>query len=126
MTDISPSDIEGHPTLAELVEAVGEHFKTKVLPLVTDPRLRFDTLVALRALEVVNRQILRPTTHKLTVNALRQALFDRNDQDFIAAIEAGEFDSPERDAQLRAFFTADCQLGLSSWNPTFTPGPEPT
>ncbi|GAA5335209.1 MULTISPECIES: DUF6285 domain-containing protein [Thermus] len=45
------------PTLDELLEAVAEFLEREVLPALTDPRLRFQTLVALNALGIARRQV---------------------------------------------------------------------
>ena len=45
------------PTAPELLEAVTEFLSSEVLPAVTDPRLRFRTLVALNALGIAYREL---------------------------------------------------------------------
>lgn len=45
------------PTALELLEAVTEFLSSEVLPTVTDPRLRFRTLVALNALGIAYREL---------------------------------------------------------------------
>ena len=45
------------PTAVELLEAVTEFLSSEVLPTVTDPRLRFRTLVALNALGIAYREL---------------------------------------------------------------------
>ena len=45
------------PTLDELLEAVGEFLERELLPHVADPRLRFQTLVALSALGIARREL---------------------------------------------------------------------
>ncbi|SDF37199.1 hypothetical protein SAMN04488243_14612 [Thermus arciformis] len=45
------------PTLDELLEAVGEFLEKELLPSVADPRLRFQTLVALNALGIARREL---------------------------------------------------------------------
>ena len=45
------------PTPAELVEAVREFLERELLPGVSDPRLRFRTLVALNGLGIAQRQL---------------------------------------------------------------------
>lgn len=45
------------PTLDELLEAVGEFLEREILPSLADPRLRFQTLVALNALGMARREL---------------------------------------------------------------------
>ncbi len=46
------------PNLDELLEALGEFLEEEILPGLTDPRLRFRTLVALNALGIARRELL--------------------------------------------------------------------
>jgi Domain of unknown function (DUF6285) len=61
------------PTALELLEAVTEFLGAEVLPTVTDPRLRFRTLVALNALGIAYRELDRPSN---TVLLDREQLAD--------------------------------------------------
>ena len=45
------------PTAAELIEAVSEFLSTEILPVTSDPRLRFRTLIALNALAIAQREL---------------------------------------------------------------------
>jgi len=45
------------PTAQELAEAIQEFLGGEILPTVTDPRLRFRTLVAMNALGIVYREL---------------------------------------------------------------------
>ena len=45
------------PTAPELVEAVAEFLEGEVLPLMTDHRMKFRTLVALNALGIARREL---------------------------------------------------------------------
>ncbi|RTI21442.1 DUF6285 domain-containing protein, partial [Thermus scotoductus] len=45
------------PTAAELLQAVGEFLERELLPALEDPRLRFQTLVALNALGIARREL---------------------------------------------------------------------
>lgn len=45
------------PSLDELLEAVGEFLERELLPGLADPRLRFQTLVALNALGIARREL---------------------------------------------------------------------
>ena len=46
------------PTAPELTEAILEFLGGEILPTITDPRLRFRTLVAMNALSIVYRELL--------------------------------------------------------------------
>jgi hypothetical protein len=49
--------VSERPTAEELAEAIEEFLAREILPTVTDPRLRFRTLVALNALGIVRREL---------------------------------------------------------------------
>lgn len=49
--------MQDRPTQREMVEAAREFFEREILPTVTDPRLRFRTLVALNALGIAEREM---------------------------------------------------------------------
>jgi hypothetical protein len=51
--------VSERPTAAELAEAILEFLGGEILPTVTDPRLRFRTLVAMNALSIVYRELER-------------------------------------------------------------------
>jgi hypothetical protein len=51
--------MHSRPTAAELIEAVREHIEREILPTLSDPRLRFQTLVAAHALSIVERELNR-------------------------------------------------------------------
>jgi hypothetical protein len=61
------------PSALELLEAVTEFLSAEVLPTVTDPRLKFRTLVALNALGIAYRELSRPSN---TVLLDREQLAD--------------------------------------------------
>ena len=48
------------PSAPELVEAVAEFLQREVLPLMTDHRMKFRTLVALNALGIARRELAAP------------------------------------------------------------------
>lgn len=48
------------PTPTELLEAVAEFLEREVLPLMTDHRMKFRTLVALNALGIARRELEAP------------------------------------------------------------------
>ena len=49
------------PTALELLEALSEFLSAEVLPLMTDHRMRFRTLVALNALTIAHRELSEPS-----------------------------------------------------------------
>ena len=49
------------PNASELATAVREYLETEILPVLTDHRLRFRTLVAMNALSIVEREAPGPT-----------------------------------------------------------------
>jgi Domain of unknown function (DUF6285) len=49
--------VSERPTPQELTEAIHEFLGGEVLPTLTDPRLRFRTLVAMNALSIVHREL---------------------------------------------------------------------
>ena len=59
------------PTPAELAEAVREFLESEVLPLMTDHRLRFRTLVALNALGIARRELEAPAAPDDAAELLR-------------------------------------------------------
>jgi hypothetical protein len=74
--------VPDRPTALELLEAVTEFLSTEVLPTVTDPRLKFRTLVALNALGIAYRELDRPSN---TVLLGREEL-----EELAARIRAGD------------------------------------
>ena len=49
--------MQDRPTAPELLDAVREFVATELLPTVTDPRLRFRTLVAANLLDMLRREL---------------------------------------------------------------------
>lgn len=54
--------MQDRPTTRELVEAAREFFERELLPTITDPRLKFRTLVALNALGIGEREMFAGDT----------------------------------------------------------------
>lgn len=109
-----------HPTALELVDAVREHLASKVLPTITDPRLRFQTLVAAHVLGVVVREGSLDRSMANDVSSLRESLGDfPSDDALYAAIEGGSFDDERSRAALHAYLDARVRYALQSWNPAF-------
>jgi len=51
--------VSGRPTAEELAKAIEEFLAGEILPTLSDPRLRFRTLVALNALGIVERELAK-------------------------------------------------------------------
>jgi Domain of unknown function (DUF6285) len=51
--------VSERPTAEELAQAIEEFLAGEILPTLSDPRLRFRTLVALNALGIVKRELTR-------------------------------------------------------------------
>ena len=78
------------PNARELATAVREFLEAEILPVVTDQRLRFRTLVAMNALSIVEREAPAPT-HADWATARRIRAGDIRDgdlQELRAAVEA--------------------------------------
>lgn len=124
------------PTTQELVDAAREHLAQHVLPAITDPKLKFQTLVATHVLGVVWRDLERRDAHaaqeweafaallgessekpaegpetEKSLERLERALSDK--------IRAGEFDGAESGARLRAALQSQVENALEAWNPAF-------
>jgi hypothetical protein len=102
------------PTAEELIAAVREHLENAVLPLIDDPRVRFETLVAAHVLSIVERELARgegPAREALLrLEALGierpagdsvSALWRQAEEELCLKIRGGEADSgPFRDRLL--------------------------
>ncbi|MFO0628227.1 MAG: DUF6285 domain-containing protein [Polyangiales bacterium] len=118
MTPTDPS--LAHPSAQELLDAVRDHLVSRVIPAITDPRLRFQTLVAAHVLGVAVREASLTPAMGDEVRALRDALGDFPSDDALsAAIDAGAFDAPAAREALHAYLTARASYALQSWNPAF-------
>jgi len=52
-----------HPTAAELIAAARMQLEQQVIPSITEPRLRFQTLVAANVLAIVERELAAGEAH---------------------------------------------------------------
>jgi hypothetical protein len=52
-----------HPTAAELIAAARMQLEQQVIPSITEPRLRFQTLVAANVLAIVERELAAGAAH---------------------------------------------------------------
>jgi hypothetical protein len=57
---VSAENVTDRPRAAELATAVREFLEEEILPVLTDQRLRFRTLVAMNALSIVEREAPGP------------------------------------------------------------------
>lgn len=86
--------MQDRPTAQELLDAVREFVATELLPTVTDPRLRFRTLVAANLLDMVGRELaLEPDLLRVEYARLADLLGDRrpapsDSVELIAAVAA--------------------------------------
>jgi hypothetical protein len=101
------------PTATELLEAVEQFLQTEILPTLTNARLRYQMLVAIHVLNVVERELFCEEEHlreewqvlnevlgeigplPATLCGLREAVHTGN-VNLCARIRAGEFDEPAR------------------------------
>ena len=84
------------PNASELATAVREFLEAEILPVLTDHRLRFRTLVAMNALSIVEREAPGPT---------------QTDWETARRIRAGDI-RPGDDQQLRA--EVEARLAIAS------------
>ena len=112
---------EQHPSALDLIDAAREHLATRVLPAITDPRLRFETLVATHVLGVASRELSRGPEMTAEIDRGRAALpgSPAHDEALCALIEDGRYDDPEAGAALRRWLQARNELSLFAWNPLF-------
>jgi hypothetical protein len=125
------------PTLSELIDAARAHLEAHVIPAIKgDPKLYFQTLVAINVLRIAERELALGWGHvqaewnRLDVltrddqrnptdpQAAQGALAARN-ATLCAAIRAGEYDSPERKAVLFTHLVATATAALEVANPKF-------
>ena len=90
------------PTAEELAEAIEEFLAAEVVPVVTDARLRFRTLVALNALGIVRRELAKLPPED-----------DADLRELTARIRAG--DVPD-DALARTKMDVEAKLRIASPN----------
>ncbi len=122
------------PDLNALLDAVRLHLETNILPVIrADPRLYFQTLVALNLLKIGQREIVhgsdllrREWTALDRLNGEESTAPER--EDFLAtelaarraalnvSIRAGKYDSPDQEARLAVYLeeTVTAQLALNN------------
>ncbi len=123
-----------HPTAAELIAAARLQIERNLLPTLTEPRLRFQTLVAANVLAIVERELAGGETHLAAAwQRMADLLGDRasaappagaeliaavaaQNLALCSAIRAGGFDAgPQRQALLAHLRrTAEAELAVAN------------
>jgi hypothetical protein len=122
------------PSAQALVEAARQHLENHVVAAVkSDPKLYFETLVAINVLRVVERELALAPDHlaaewaslkaitgeeSAALSPDPNALYGHN-QALAAAIRAGEYDDATRSAALLDHLLAVTRLQLEVGNPRF-------
>jgi hypothetical protein len=125
------------PTIDELVSAAILHFETQVIPAVKgDPRLYFQTLVAINVLKVAERELRLGWSHLVaewegmnmlegqprplpdSPDALKEALAERQ-RELCAGIRAGDYDAASRETVLFEYLLSSVKMSLEVANPKF-------
>ncbi|HEY7308721.1 MAG TPA: DUF6285 domain-containing protein [Gemmataceae bacterium] len=127
------------PTAAELVEGVRRFLEADLLPTLTDPRLRFQTLIAANVLAIAGRELsseedlLREEHELLTailaktdpppqrLAELREAVREANRQ-LCERIRGGDFEGAERFRALAAMLRRLVVRKLEVANPRYLAG----
>ena len=113
------------PTDIELLDAAREHI-AKVAATLTDPRLKFQTLVTAHVVGVVTRELIANRWDPDAESREREAVLalkghPTNDAELCAAIRAGNFDQGVDAAALLNVLRARVDADVTVWNPTFLP-----
>jgi hypothetical protein len=124
------------PTATELIEAVVGFLEAELIPCLSDPRLRFHTLVAANVLSIALRQLDGEETQlheewallgplvglkqvePVRCGELRQAVVELNER-LCEAIGAGTFDEPGKFAQLAGLLRQLVVRKLEVANPRY-------
>jgi Domain of unknown function (DUF6285) len=124
-----------HPTAAELIAAARMQLEQQVIPSITEPRLRFQTLVTANVLAIVERELAAGEAHRATAwqraaelqgdaadqptgEALRAAIKTQARQ-LCADIRAGVYDDEPRRRALLAHLRRSAEEELLVANPRF-------
>lgn len=123
------------PTLTELIDAARGHLETHVIPAIKgDARLYFQTLVAINVLKIAEREITLRPQHTRAVWSRLNMLFDdypfypedpqavelrlqERDRRLCEAINAGAYDTPEKERALFEHLKAAAREGMEVANP---------
>jgi hypothetical protein len=136
------------PTAAELVAATRLYLEKELLPILTDARLRFQTLVAANVLSVVERELqgeeeqlhedwewLAPVLHVSGPAPQRLPELQRSvreaHEELCRQIRAGDYDEPARFQSLAQLLRRSVERKLEVANPRYLAsfrgeGPEPS
>jgi hypothetical protein len=124
------------PTAPELLEAVLGFLESELIPSLSDPRLRFHTLVAANVLAIARRELAGEEEHlheewrllspligagaaePIRCDELRQTVRRLNEQ-LCAAIRAGAFDEPGKFAGLAGLLRTLVARKLEVANPRY-------
>jgi hypothetical protein len=124
-----------HPSAAELIAAARMQLEQLVIPSITEPRLRFQTLVAANVLAIAERELAAGQAH--LASAWRRAAElqgDLSDQpasealhaavaaqarQLCADIRAGAYDDQSRSRELLEHLLQTAEEELSIANPRF-------
>src|SRR5262245_47624575 len=124
------------PTAAELVDAVRQYLEGELLPQLTDPRLRFQTLIAAHVLGIVARELpveegqladeygilarllTLPAATSRQLSDLRAAVRSGNEA-LCQRIRAGEYDAPGAQRDLVALLREQVVRKLEVANPKY-------
>lgn len=108
------------PTLDEILEAVGEFLEREVLPGIQDPRLRFQTLVALNALAIARREVaLGPALREEDHRELRELLGMAGDREDLLRALAQRIRDGEAPSGTQAFLKAHVRRKLLLASPRY-------
>jgi hypothetical protein len=129
------------PTAAELIDAVRGYLEKELLPALTDPRLRFQTLVAANVLAVAGRELATEAEYLEEEWGLLDALLgreekpartpeprravERRNRQLCERIRAGDFDGPERLRELSQALRRVVVRKLEVANPRYLGSNEP-
>lgn len=119
------------PSAQALVEAARQHLENRVIAAVKgDPKLYFETLVAVNVLRIVERELaFAPDQRQIEAASLSAltgapvaddpAALEAANQALAAAIRSGAYDARDADTALRAHLLAVTRLQLEVANPKF-------
>jgi hypothetical protein len=124
-----------HPTAAELIAAARLQIEQHVIPSITEPRLRFQTLVAANVLAIVERELAAGQTHMaaawqraadlqgetsdLPASQMLHTALAAQARQLCAGIRAGVYDDPPRRRALLAHLRRTAEEELLVANPRF-------
>jgi hypothetical protein len=130
------------PSAAELIAATRHFLEVELIPTLTDPRLRFQTLVATNVLSIAERELateeeqLREEWQRLgelgesrdampeRLAPLRQAV-RRQQEQLCRQTRRGEFDEPARFRALCRLLRQNVERKLEVANPRYLAGFQP-